>query len=39
MHYPCSTPHADGRPYGVFQWRPPAATVVALDALFAEGVA
>ena len=33
------TPNAGGRPYGVFQWRPPAATVVALDALFAEGVA
>ena len=33
------TPNADGRPYGVFQWRPPAATVVALDSLFAEGAA
>ncbi|MFM7686637.1 MAG: PD-(D/E)XK nuclease family protein, partial [Actinomycetota bacterium] len=31
------TPQHDGRPYGVFQWQPPAATVVALDQLFAHG--
>ena len=27
----------DGEPYGVFSWRPPAATVLALDALFRSG--
>ena len=32
-----ATPQADGHPYGVFSWRPPAATVVALDRLLAEG--
>ncbi|MBU6316931.1 MAG: UvrD-helicase domain-containing protein, partial [Acidobacteria bacterium] len=31
------TPRHDGRPYGVFQWHPPAATVLALDHLFANG--
>jgi len=31
------TPLADGAPYGVFAWRPPAATVVALDVLLAGG--
>ena len=34
-----STPQADGHPFGVFSWRPPAATVVALDRLLAEGAA
>ena len=29
-----STPTWDGEPYGVFSWSPPAATVLALDALF-----
>jgi len=33
-----ATPQAEGHPYGVFSWRPPAATVVALDRLLAEGV-
>jgi exodeoxyribonuclease V beta subunit len=28
------TPALDGKPYGVFSWRPPAATVLTLDALF-----
>ncbi len=32
-----STPIVDGHPYGVFSWRPPAATVVALDRLLATG--
>jgi exodeoxyribonuclease V beta subunit len=31
------TPVHEGCPYGVFQWRPPAATVLALDELFAGG--
>ena len=30
-----ATPVADGAPYGVFGWRPPAATVIALDQLLA----
>jgi len=30
-----STPTVNGTPYGVFAWRPPAATIVALEALFA----
>jgi exodeoxyribonuclease V beta subunit len=34
-----ATPVVDGVPYGVFAWRPPASTIVALDALFATGVA
>jgi exodeoxyribonuclease V beta subunit len=32
-----ATPALDGEPYGVFSWRPPAATVVARDALFRSG--
>ncbi len=31
------TPRLDGQPYGVFAWDPPAATVLALDALFRGG--
>ena len=31
------TPALDGEPYGVFSWRPPAATVLTLDALFRSG--
>jgi exodeoxyribonuclease V beta subunit len=31
-------PSAGGVPYGVFAWRPPAATIVALDRLLARGV-
>jgi exodeoxyribonuclease V beta subunit len=31
------TPTLDGEPYGVFSWRPPVATVEALDALFRSG--
>ena len=31
------TPQADEQPYGVFSWRPPAATVVALDRLLSGG--
>jgi exodeoxyribonuclease V beta subunit len=31
------TPLVDGAPHGVFSWRPPAATVVALDQLLAGG--
>ena len=31
------TPLVDGAPHGVFAWRPPAATVVALDQLLAGG--
>ncbi|CAB4734848.1 MAG: AAA family ATPase [Actinobacteria bacterium] len=31
------TPLHEGHPYGVFSWRPPAATVVALDRLLATG--
>lgn len=31
------TPQHDGRPYGVFQWQPPAAAVLAIDRLFAQG--
>ena len=30
-----ATPRSNGAPYGVFSWRPPAATVIALDELFA----
>lgn len=30
-----ATPLADGQPYGVFGWRPPAAAIVALDQLLA----
>ena len=30
-----ATPTHDGCPYGVFDWRPPAATIEALDRLFA----
>lgn len=33
------TPVVGGQPYGVFAWRPPARTVLALDALLATGVA
>jgi len=29
------TPVVDGVPHGVFSWRPPAATIIALDELFA----
>jgi exodeoxyribonuclease V beta subunit len=32
-----ATPMLEGEPYGVFSWRPPAATVVAIDALFRGG--
>lgn len=32
-----ATPSVDGHPYGVFSWRPPAATVEALDHLLATG--
>jgi exodeoxyribonuclease V beta subunit len=32
-----ATPTIDGRPYGVFDWRPPVAMVVALDDLFRGG--
>jgi exodeoxyribonuclease V beta subunit len=32
-----ATPQADGHPYGVFSWRPPAATVIALDQLLSGG--
>ncbi|MEN9824011.1 MAG: hypothetical protein RLZ04_2437, partial [Actinomycetota bacterium] len=32
-----STPVAGGHPYGVFGWRPPAATIVGLDQLLAGG--
>ena len=32
------TPTALDMPYGVFSWRPPAATIVALDRLLAQGV-
>ena len=32
-----ATPEHDGQPYGVFAWRPPAATVEALDRLLATG--
>jgi exodeoxyribonuclease V beta subunit len=28
------TPTVDGDPHGVFSWRPPARTIVELDALF-----
>ncbi|MEN9506573.1 MAG: Exodeoxyribonuclease [Actinomycetota bacterium] len=31
------TPLADGRPYGVFAWEPPPATIVALDQVLALG--
>lgn len=31
------TPQHDGRPYGVFQWQPPAGAVLAIDRLFADG--
>jgi len=30
-----ATPVADGAPYGVFGWRPPAAAIIALDQLLA----
>lgn len=33
------TPVVLGAPHGVFSWRPPAAAVLAVDALFATGVA
>jgi len=33
------TPVADGRPYGVFSWRLPVETLIALDELMREGVA
>jgi exodeoxyribonuclease V beta subunit len=29
-----ATPTASGEPYGVFSWRPPAASIVELDSLF-----
>ena len=32
---PATPTAADGTPYGVFTWRPPAAAIVALDDLFA----
>lgn len=32
-----ATPLADGRPYGVFSWAPPVATVESLDRLLASG--
>ncbi len=32
-----NTPLADGVPHGVFSWRPPTASIVALDELFATG--
>lgn len=32
-----ATPVVDGVPYGVFAWRPPATTILALDTLFAAG--
>ncbi len=32
-----ATPQVDGHPHGVFSWRPPAATVEALDRLLATG--
>jgi exodeoxyribonuclease V beta subunit len=31
------TPHADGRPYGVFTWRPPASLVLAMSDLLDGG--
>jgi exodeoxyribonuclease V beta subunit len=33
-----ATPQHEGRPYGVFQWQPPASAVLALDSLFSQGV-
>jgi exodeoxyribonuclease V beta subunit len=32
-----ATPTIDGQPYGVFEWRPPVATIVAVDELFRGG--
>jgi exodeoxyribonuclease V beta subunit len=31
------TPTVDDVPHGVFSWRPPTATILGLDALFATG--
>ncbi|MEI8237980.1 MAG: UvrD-helicase domain-containing protein, partial [Actinomycetota bacterium] len=33
-----ATPTTDGHPHGVFAWRPPAATIEALDRLLSSGV-